>query len=80
MKGKYSAERLLGEIIKLEPVEFLGVCKILGVKLYGEEEVAEPRDFTNIWFDVCDAVDKCNRTKRKNLGTILYAANKRRDK
>ena len=37
VKGKNSPERLLEEIIKLEPVQFIGVCKIIGVDIYETE-------------------------------------------
>ena len=98
MIGKNNSEKLLKEMVKLEPVEFLGVCKILGVKIYDtEEEVKkkdtdvevdvesgqaigtvnlgiEPRSFEDIWSDLCDVVDGLNRTRRRNLGKIIYAA------
>ena len=98
MVGKNKPEKLLEEIVKLEPVEFLGVCKILGVKIYDvEEEVKkkdtdvevdvecgraigtvnlgiEPRNFEDIWNDLCDVVENLNRTRRRNLGKIIYAA------
>ena len=33
MRGKNSPDKLLTAISKLDVVEFLGVCKILGLKL-----------------------------------------------
>ena len=98
MIGKNRPEKLLEEIVKLDTVEFLGVCKILGVKIYDvEEEVEkkdtdvevnvecgqatakvnlgiEPRGFEDIWNDLCDVVENLNRTRRRNLGKIIYAA------
>lgn len=91
VKGKNSPERLLEEIIKLEPVQFIGVCKIIGVDIY-ETEVTTgekidektgqlnakitPRPFEEIWFDVCDTIDEMNRTRRRNLAKLIYPATK----
>ena len=79
VKSKNSPERLLLEIMKLEPIEFLGICKILGVKVYDEETVegAKPRDFYDLWEDVCDAIDGMNRTRRRNLSRLVRTANKK---
>lgn len=33
-----STEKIVGMIVKLEPQEFIGVCKILGVQIYDEIE------------------------------------------
>ena len=98
-KGKNSGERLLEEILKLDTVEFLGVCKILGIKLVEELEVGnlkdvekdeecgrvighvdvnvEPRQFEDIWCDMCDKLEAMNRTQRRNLGKLVYAATKK---
>ena len=93
MFGKISTEDLLKKIVKLNTVEFLGICKILGVKLYKEITVdasdegarlkneikPEPRDFTEIWTDLCDKVDGLNRTRRRNLNRLVKAATKKGD-
>lgn len=92
VKGKNSPERLLEEIIKLEPVQFIGVCKIIGVDIYDtkvkvgdkiDEETGQinaditPRPFEEIWFDVCDTIDGMNRTRRRNLAKLIYPATKK---
>lgn len=90
MRGKYSSEKLLIELLSLEPIEFIGICKIIGVKIYKEEKDEEcggaeghinvdiaPREFYEIWNDVCDTVDDMNRTRRRNLGKLIYAAAKK---
>ena len=79
MKSKNSAEQLLLEMIKLEPVEFFGVCKILGVSLY-EGEAKIPRDFYSIWDEICDVVEGMNRTRRRNLAKLIYPATKKEKK
>lgn len=88
MKGKNSAESLLKEIIKLDPVEFLGVCRILSIPVYEEGnadgaessdkplEEGTPREFKSIWDDVCDKVWVLNRVQRRTLGKLLRAVNK----
>ena len=98
-RGKNSPERLLEEFLKLDTVQFLGVCKILGVELVKVGEVSditdvevdeesgksighvtanvEPRSFEDIWGDVCDKLEGMNRTQRRNLGKLVYAATKK---
>lgn len=90
--NKNSAENLIKEIVKLEPVEFLGICKILGVNIYdidleGKKEEnkdcgkvnanIQPKPFEKIWTEVCDVIEKMNRTRRRNLGKLVYAATKK---
>ena len=41
MRGKYSAEKLLIEMLELDPVEFIGICKIMGVDIYEFDEKNE---------------------------------------
>lgn len=86
---KNSPENLLLEIMKLNPIEFLGICKIVGVRIYEEEDVecgravqdndegTKPRNFYDIWADLCDKLEKMNRVRRRNLGKLVYAATKK---
>lgn len=90
MKGKNSPEKILIEISKLEVTEFLGVCKILGIELYnidtklkdknGETAKVDaevtPKEFEDIWEEMCDIVWAMNRTRRRNLGRLIYSATK----
>ncbi len=86
---KDKTEKLIREIAKLEPEEFLGVCKILGIRLVDvednvEENVeggrvkkeAKPRDFTELWDEVCEKVNALNRTQKRNLDKLVRAATK----
>lgn len=86
MKSKNSSEKLLIELLTLEPIEFIGICKIIGVEIYKETNMEkddgstvhmEPREFYEIWCDVCDTIDAMNRTRRRNLGKLIYAAAKK---
>lgn len=85
---KNSPENLLLEIVKLNPIEFLGICKIVGVEIYEEEDVESarasddrkdgtPREFEAIWSDLCDQIEQMNRVRRRNLGKLIYAATKK---
>ena len=87
MRGKNSPESLVEEILKLDAIEFLGVCKIIGVDVYEDVECAqaneeddadlEPRDFYEIWDEICDVIENMNRTRRRNLGKLIYSATKK---
>ena len=89
MIGKNSPENILKKIVELDVVEFLGVCKILGIKLYytdvlsesdnQEDEQPRPREFTEIWIDLCDKIKGLNRTRRKNLAKLVNAATSKED-
>ena len=37
----------------------------------------EPKEFADIWNDVCDGVYALNRTRRRTLGQLIYAATKK---
>lgn len=77
--GKSKTEKILEKIVTLEPVEFLGVCKILGIKMLIKdgEGKENPRDFTELWCDLCDKIGQLNRTQRRNLATLINAATKK---
>lgn len=81
-KGKSSPERLLEEIVELDSVQFLGVCKILGIELYRKDNEGAPaeevktKDFSELWTDLCDTISSMNRTRRRNLSRLIYAATK----
>ena len=86
---KDKTEKLVREIAKLEPEEFLGVCKILRIRLVDVEEnveenveggrakkEAKTRDFTELWDEVCEKVNALNRTQKRNLDKLVRAATK----
>ena len=89
MIRRNSPENILKRIAQLDVVEFLGVCKILDVKLYNvditskekvdDKEQIQPRDFTEIWSDLCDKVENLNRTRRRNLARLVNAATRKED-
>ena len=84
--SKNSPERLWQELLKLDPVEFLGICKIIGVSVYEEDETEEnadgapvkkPRDFYDMWNEVCEVINGMKRKRRRTLGELIYAATKK---
>ena len=94
MKSKNSPESLIVKILELDPIEFLGICKICGVDVYEDvecgqanddtnatQEASQPREFTDIWSDLCDTIEAMNRVRRRvrrrNLGRLIYAATKK---
>ena len=90
MKSKNSPESLIVKILELDPIEFLGICKIVGVDVYEDvecgqanddanatQEAMQPREFTDIWSDLCDTIKAMNRVRRRNLGRLIYAATKK---
>ena len=90
MKSKNSPESLIVKILELDPIEFLGICKIVGVNVYEDvecgqanddanatQEASQPREFTGIWSDLCDTIESMNRVRRRNLGRLIYAATKK---
>ena len=90
MKSKNSPESLIVKILELDPIEFLGICKIVGVDVYEDvecgqanddtnatQEASQPREFTDIWSDLCDTIESMNRVRRRNLGRLIYAATKK---
>jgi hypothetical protein len=90
VKSKNSPESLIVKILELDPIEFLGICKIVGVDVYEDvecgqanddtnatQEASQPREFTDIWSDLCDTIESMNRVRRRNLGRLIYAATKK---
>ena len=63
-------ERFQRQLLGLEPVEFLGVAKILGVKVVAEDE-------EKIFVNVLESYRRLSRRKRKNLHRLLEAAVKK---
>lgn len=41
------------------------------------QEASHPREFTDIWSDLCDTIETMNRVRRRNLGRLIYAATKK---
>ncbi len=64
-------KRFQRQLLQLEPIEFLGVAKILGVQFFEDEEEKEPRDFEVVFGEVCGKYAALNRRQRRNLDKLL---------
>lgn len=62
-------EKFLKNIVKLEPVEFLGLATFLGVKLLGGD--GEPKDFTQLLKELMEKYERLERRKRRDLEKLI---------
>ena len=73
-KEKTTNQKFMELLIGLEAVEFLGLCKFLGVKLM--ENSKSPRDFADLLSDLMEKFQNLNRTRQRELLQILKKVNK----
>ena len=77
-----TVEKLFDLIPKLEPVQFIGLARLLGVKLIdlekSDEKGAEPRQFTEVLEDVLRAFEKLNRKRQREVFQLVKQAVKGR--
>ena len=73
-KEKTTNQKFMELLIGLEAVEFLGLCKFLGVKLM--EDSKSPRDFADLLSDLMKKFQNLNRTRQRELLQILKKVNK----
>lgn len=71
-------ERFQRQLLQLEPVEFIGVARILGVQLFDLEK-KEPLPFEELFIGLLEKYKRLSRRQRKNLDKILRAATKKED-
>lgn len=76
MENKISGE-FLSLLQELEAIEFIGLSKLLGVKLLDEKE---PRDFYVLLHDCLECFEQLSRKKRKEILKILKEAKKEKNK
>lgn len=72
-------EKIVKELVKLEPTEFLGVCTVVGVRPVDEDK-DEPKEFEVLWAEVVDKIDSMSRLRKRNLERLVRAAIKGRNK
>lgn len=73
-KEKITNQKFMELLIGLEAVEFLGLCKFLGVKLM--EDSKSPRDFADLLSGLMEKFQNLNRTRQRELLQILKKVNK----
>ena len=76
---KHPSEQNLREFMisvsKLEPIEFMGLTKILNIELYEDEEKKKPRNFETVLSEVLDKYISLPRRRRRTVLKILKSAN-----
>jgi len=63
-------------IPQLEPQEFVGLAKLLGVVVVEDDEDKTPREFADVLEDVLEAFTKLNRKRRREFMTLLKQVTK----
>lgn len=70
-------DNFINIISKLQPVEFMGLARVLKVPLFtGEGEAREPRDFTDVFSDVLESFSKSGRARRREILKLIKNAAK----
>ena len=73
-----TTQKLLTMIPKMEPVEFIGLARLLKVRLYKDEKDEEGhfvnRPFSEVLEDVMTQFDKLDRTKKREILRLLKKA------
>lgn len=70
-------DNFINIILKLQPVEFMGLARVLKVPLFtGEGEAREPRDFTDVFSDVLESFSKSGRARRREILKLIKSAAK----
>lgn len=83
MVSKRGIERFQRQLLQLEPVEFVGVCRILGIQLVSKnEETGEntPIPFDEVFAALMDKYEELSRLQRRNLNKLLRPATKGKEK
>ena len=65
-------ESFVEDLMRLEPQEFLGLARILKVKVLDDKN--EPRDFWVILNEVLENYENENRKRRREIRQIVRAA------
>lgn len=69
--------KLIQRLSNLEPVEFIGFCRLFGVSIVGEN--GTPKDFYEILDELIEAYVLKERKFRKEADAILRAAVRKED-
>jgi hypothetical protein len=75
IKKRNLTEEFTIGLSKLEAVEFIGVCKVLGVALVKDND--EPREFRELLLDSISSFSALNRKQKRDLVKLVAAAGKR---
>ena len=67
-------DKFITLLVNLQPVEFMGLARVLKVRLYTNEETREPRKFEDVFSEVLERFSKCNRARRREIIRLIKAA------
>lgn len=73
--------QLMDQITKMEPLEFAGLAKLLGVAIVEDnpdkeaEKKVVPRSFTDVLSDVMAKFSKLGRTKKREILKLVKKSN-----
>ena len=74
--------QLIEQISKMEPVEFLGLARLLGVQVLEENKEAtedkdkfKPRSFADVLEDVLAKYEKQNRSRKREIIKLVKKSN-----
>lgn len=73
----YTAEKFLLLVAKLQPLEFIGICKGLGVEPLNpeaKEDEKQLRDLTQIFAELGQKFESLGRPQRKKIIQLLRQA------
>ena len=72
---------LMDCVTKMEPLEFAGLAKLLGVAIVEDnpdkeaEQKVVPRSFTDVFADVMAKFDKLGRSKKREIIKLVKKSN-----
>lgn len=75
MKNK----QFLRQLTKLEPIEFLGLARLMKIPImreHKEDEELAPREFEEVLADMVQKYETLNRKQRRNLLKMLHPIEK----
>ena len=74
--------QLIEQISKMEPVEFLGLARLLGVQVLeenkeatGDKDKFKPRSFADVLEDVMAKYEKQNRSRKREIIKLVKKSN-----
>lgn len=65
-------QKMMQEMVKLNPVEVVGLARVLKVDLFEKKDAENvPRDFVDVFSDIMRAYDKKDRKFKRDLLKIV---------
>lgn len=74
--------QLVDQICKMEPIEFAGLARLLGVQIVelnaestNEKDKYKPRSFVDVLTEVIDKYEKLNRARKREILKLIKKSN-----